>query len=405
MTAPAAETALLAAVLTCASALALAVRERARAHAARTALVRARARAAVFGAATRRLANAARASVGAVRSEIARAVREVAPDADGTLLYEEHDDALLCVATFGDRFAYFAGTATARDDGRSVAARALAAAHRVRFAESGDRLHPRDRDGLAVPLCTEPGFGSVLAVAAVRRLGDDAIEALVELAASAAPAYAIAREREHDRRRAEFDGLTGLLTPRAFRDRLTALVARAAHAPLQTFGLVFVDTDHFKRWNDEYGHAVGDALLRELATLLRTAAPASGDLVARNGGDEFCLVFTETGKAAAIERADALRRGIAALDLARLRPDASSTDDAVRITASIGVAAFPADAALATDLLECADAAMYHTKHTGRDGVSYAGTGGELIRYAQSCSPRPVHRELPPAPRTSCRAL
>ena len=114
--------------------------------------------------------------------------------------------------------------------------------------------------------------------------------------------------------------------------------------------------------------------------MLRSAARSEHDLVARNGGDEFCIVFAETDKATAIERADELRRRIASLDLASLHRRELSTDRELRITASIGVTAFPADATSANDLLERADAAMYHTKQSGRDGVSYAAAGGDLVR-------------------------
>jgi diguanylate cyclase (GGDEF)-like protein len=204
------------------------------------------------------------------------------------------------------------------------------------------------------------------------------VERLVTVVDHASPAYLIAREREDDRRRAEYDGLTGLLTPRAFRQRLSLLVERARFAPLARLALVFVDTDRFKEWNDAYGHACGDALLREIAGVLRSVATGERDLVARNGGDEFCIVFTETDKATAIERADLLRRRIAAIDCSNLRPDGADAE--VHITASLGVAALATDASGASELLECADAAMYHTKQTGRDGVSYVLPAGGFSR-------------------------
>jgi diguanylate cyclase (GGDEF)-like protein len=216
-------------------------------------------------------------------------------------------------------------------------------------------------------------------MAARAALDPQSVDRLVTVVDHASPAYLIAREREDDRRRAEYDGLTGLLTPRAFRQRLSLLVERARFAPLARLALVFVDTDRFKEWNDAYGHACGDALLREIASVLRSVA-AGRDLVARNGGDEFCIVFTETDKATAIERADLLRRRIAAIDCSGLRPAGARGE--VRITASLGVAALAADASGASELLECADAAMYHTKQTGRDGVSYVLPAGGFIRLA-----------------------
>jgi diguanylate cyclase (GGDEF)-like protein len=364
----------------CAAAAAfVTARTRARARADRMALRSARERAAAVVDVARRLAGAARESVDAVRDEIARAARVVAPAVDGVLLYDEHEGSLRCSAAFGSRFAYFAGSQIALDDPAALAARALAAGHRVSLAADGVRPpHPGDAAAVGVPLSLDGGRACVMVATAQIALEPESVERLVALADQASPAYLIAIDREHDRRRAEYDGLTGLLTPRAFRQRLTALVERARFAPTTKLALLFVDTDRFKHWNDAYGHAAGDALLRELAQLLRGAVRYECDLVARNGGDEFCVVFTETDKATAIERAELLRIRIAAFDCRRLRPD--ETTLGVRITASIGVAAFPADATSASELLERADAAMYHAKETGRDGVAYADLGGGFAR-------------------------
>ena len=147
---------------------------------------------------------------------------------------------------------------------------------------------------------------------------------------------------------------------------------RGRFVPASRLVLLFLDTDHFKQWNDAQGHAAGDALLHALADVLRTAASSECDLIARNGGDEFCLVFTATDKADRRRARRGVRRRIAGID--------------PRISASIGVAAFPADAANANDLLERADAAMYHAKQTGRDGVSYCAGDGGFVRLAQQPS-------------------
>jgi diguanylate cyclase (GGDEF)-like protein len=362
----------------------VASRVRAAARADRLALRLARAREAEFVDAARRLASAARESVDAVREELARAARVAATAVDGVLVYEQHDAALRCVVAFGDRFAYFAGSSMALDDARALPVRAIGAGHRVTLDDADVlKLHPNDIAALAVPLVLDSRRACVLVVAAQQQLDADAVERLVTLADQASPAYSIALDREHDRRTAEVDGLTGLLTPRAFRRRLVTLVDRARIAGADRLALLFVDTDRFKQWNDRYGHAAGDTLLRELAGVLRAAARSEHDLVARNGGDEFCIVFAQTGKATAIERADELRRRIAALDLASLHPPDGSAAGELRITASIGAAAFPADASSANDLLERADAAMYHTKQSGRDGVSYADAGGALVRLPE----------------------
>jgi diguanylate cyclase (GGDEF)-like protein len=135
----------------------------------------------------------------------------------------------------------------------------------------------------------------------------------------------------------------------------------------------------FKRWNDNYGHASGDALLRALAALLRAAGTEPGDIVARNGGDEFCLVFAETEKSRAIERAERLRASIAEADFSGLHAPTAGREE-VRINASIGVACFPVDAQSPETLLEKADEAMYHSKKTGRNGVSFFGVDAALVR-------------------------
>jgi diguanylate cyclase (GGDEF)-like protein len=364
----------------CAAAAAfVAARTRARAQADRSALRDARERESAFVLIARRLAGAARDSVDAVRDEIARGARAVAPAVDGVLLYDEHDGALRCSAAFGARFAYFAGSRVALDDPAAVAARAVAAGHRVTLDDPDVRPpHPGDAAAVGVPLALDAGRTCVMVATAQVPLASEAVDRLAALADQAAPAYLIALDREHDRRRAEYDGLTGLLTPRAFRQRLAALVDRARFAPATQLVLLFVDTDRFKHWNDAFGHAAGDALLRELAQQLRGAVRYERDLVARNGGDEFCVVFTETDKPTAIERAELLRDRIARLDCRRLHPAGATVE--VRITASIGVAAFPADATSASELLERADAAMYHAKQTGRDGVAYVELDGGFAR-------------------------
>jgi diguanylate cyclase (GGDEF)-like protein len=322
----------------------------------------------------RRLGLAANRSVDAVRDELDAALRAAAPALDSVLIFDEEEGQLVCVVARGARVAYFTGARIARGDAHALPARALAHGRRVTLGEGGARgFHPADAFAVAVPLLRTGGAASVVYAAAPRALAGDALEAIVALADHAGFAYALAHEREAHLRRAEYDALTGLLAPRALRERLAAAIERARFAPLARLALVFVDTDHFKEWNDTYGHAGGDALLRALSRELRAAA-AGDDLVARNGGDEFCLVFEDTEKSRAIERAGALRRAIE-----QLEPSAS-----VAITASIGVAAFPADAVTPSALLERADEAMYHSKRSGRNAVSYFGADGALVVLGSS---------------------
>ena len=147
----------------------------------------------------------------------------------------------------------------------------------------------------------------------------------------------------------------------------------------------------FKQWNDNYGHASGDALLRELAVLLRAAATEPGDIAARNGGDEFCVVLVDAEKSRAVERAERLRVSIVEADFRGLHAPVASGEE-VRISASIGVACFPVDAQSPEALLEKADEAMYHSKKTGRNGVSFFGVDGQLVRADGGKTGRTIDR-------------
>jgi diguanylate cyclase (GGDEF)-like protein len=357
-------------------AIAALLRARADLRAERLALRLVREREATMLAAAHGFTAAAAGAPADVRAAIDRAIRALAPAIDAVAIFEERDGALCCIAATGPRIAYFTGARIAIDDPRAIAARALLRGRRVTRATEFDvvPLHPADAFSLAVPLSLARGLRGAVVLGAPVDVAPEAVEAVVQACNLAAPAYAIALEREADRARAEFDGLTGLLTPRAFRERFTTLAERCRFDPRGRLALLFVDIDHFKTWNDTFGHASGDALLRAIAAQLRDAARDDDDLIARNGGDEFCLAFPAMDKAVAIERAAALCEAIARADRRLLRPAGATA--VVAISASIGVAAYPADASDASALLEGADAAMYASKRGGRDRVSYRTVGG-----------------------------
>jgi diguanylate cyclase (GGDEF)-like protein len=346
-----------------------------------------------FVEAARCLSSAAGVSVETVRDEMDRAVRAVAPVVDIVLFFEEHEAQLVCVAAYGERADFFSGTRLALDDDASLMVAALRCGHRVATLDAAQSqvLHPGDVFAVAIPLLLDAGRRCVLYVGSALAGSATLADRIVQLVDQAASAYRIALERTDDRARAEFDGLTGLLTARAFRARLAAMIERALYTPLGRVGLLFVDTDRFKSWNDNYGHASGDALLRELAILLRASATEPGDIVARNGGDEFCVVFADTEKSRAIERAERLRGSIAEADFRGLHGSVSSGEE-VRISASIGVACFPVDAQSPEALLEKADEAMYHSKKTGRNGVSFFGVDTVLVRADGATEERTADR-------------
>jgi diguanylate cyclase (GGDEF)-like protein len=314
----------------------------------------------------RRLAEASHAGVAVTQTAIVDAARAAVPHAHGLLLFAADGTELVCVCTAGEPAAYFAGTRLALDDPDALAARAVASGHRVVAGERRPRAtHGAAAHAFAVPLLIDERGRGALEVFGARAFSAAEIERVAVVVEFGALAWRVGIERERDRRRAEHDALTGLLTPSELRRRLSRIVARAAAKRTARFALLFVDTDRFKEWNDAKGHAAGDVLLREIASLLRRFARTPDDLIARNGGDEFCLVLCETEKPDAIERAEAVRAGFAALRFP--------------ITASIGVAAYPFDGSDAAELLERADAAMYCSKRAGRDAVAYVGVDGDFV--------------------------
>ncbi len=323
------------------------------------------------------LAGAARRSSAAVLAVLDERLRALDSRLDSVLTFVTAGDELVCAYASGARSEHFRRLRLRRDDPRAMPARA--AASRCRVACSGDgAVLPSDRFAVAVPLCD----GEVCAVvyaSSTFAAGFD-VDALVETIEAAAVPYAGAIERESDRRDATHDGLTGLLSPRAFRRQLHEELAHIGATAAETIvSLWFVDTDRFKEVNDRYGHPAGDAVLQTMASLLKAHLVPGSDLAARNGGDEFCALIRNASKNAAVERA---RRFLEAVRRHEFGVPAS-------ITASIGVATFPHDAATSNDLLELADGAMYHSKRNGRDRVSFVESPGRFASVAAEAETGP----------------
>ena len=153
------------------------------------------------------------------------------------------------------------------------------------------------------------------------------------------------------------DGLTGLKNHRAFQEKLTIEVERA-HRHDQPLSLIMLDVDHFKCYNDDYGHPAGDAVLREVARLLQ-AGRRPEDLAARYGGEEFVLLLPHCNASDAAVAAERCRAALAATDWLK-RP----------ITASFGVASLAPEMSSPSDLVAAADEALYAAKHDGRNRVA-----------------------------------
>jgi diguanylate cyclase (GGDEF)-like protein len=156
------------------------------------------------------------------------------------------------------------------------------------------------------------------------------------------------------------DALTGLANRRAFDLRLAEEVSRAVRHGMP-LALLLVDVDHFKRYNDRYGHPAGDECLRRVAAVLREHGRRPTDLVARIGGEEFALLMPHEDVAGAFALAQSCVR---AVDGAGIPHDASPLTGFVTI--SVGVAALRDGVSSAAALLGAADAALYAAKERGR---------------------------------------
>jgi diguanylate cyclase (GGDEF)-like protein len=189
-----------------------------------------------------------------------------------------------------------------------------------------------------------------------RRFGPAAVRIGQELAAQAAHAIDRARLFGQLRRRAETDGLTGLLNHRAAFETLDRELA-AARKLGEALSIIIVDLDDFKLFNDTHGHLTGDQVLIEVATALREAS-RTRDYVARYGGDEFVLILPGTTRELASHVAERILRKMNTISV-----QVGSLQLPIRI--SIGVATFPRDASNRQELIAYGDAAMYSAKECG----------------------------------------
>jgi diguanylate cyclase (GGDEF)-like protein len=143
-------------------------------------------------------------------------------------------------------------------------------------------------------------------------------------------------------------------------------VRRAARAQ-QSLGILMIDLDHFKNFNDTYGHEAGDTVLRETGASLAKGIRAE-DFVCRFGGEEFVVILPTADLAASRARAERLRCKMRELTLLHQGKSLGM------VTISVGVAAFPEHGMSPSELMAAADAALYEAKRGGRDRVAVASS-------------------------------
>jgi diguanylate cyclase (GGDEF)-like protein len=221
----------------------------------------------------------------------------------------------------------------------------------------GDPLAGPDR--IDVPLTAgQTSFGTLVLLG--ERFDDYARRATDSLAAQAVIALENARLHRMVERQALVDGLTGLANRRHLDQELAGNLARAERAG-GSVALILADLDDFKAVNDRHGHACGDAVLREFAALMNDVV-REGDTAGRWGGEEFALVLPDADVDGAALVAERLRAALA--DKTILSPEGVP----LRVTASVGVAAFP-DSGGRSELVDAADDALYRAKRAGKNRV------------------------------------
>jgi diguanylate cyclase (GGDEF)-like protein len=172
------------------------------------------------------------------------------------------------------------------------------------------------------------------------------------------------RLREALRTQSIRDALTGLYNRRYLEETLDREVRRAGRAG-QSLGLLMIDLDHFKKFNDTYGHDAGDAILRETAQSLVKGVRAE-DFVCRFGGEEIVVILPTADVEASRARAERLRLRIKELNVSHQGRTLGM------ISISVGVATFPQHGRSPKELMAAADAALYEAKRGGRDQVVIA---------------------------------
>ncbi|MGA7376927.1 MAG: diguanylate cyclase [Candidatus Sulfotelmatobacter sp.] len=172
------------------------------------------------------------------------------------------------------------------------------------------------------------------------------------------------RLREALRMQSVRDALTGLYNRRYLEEVLDRETRRAGRAG-QSMGILMLDLDHFKRFNDTYGHDAGDAVLRETAAFLLKNVRAE-DFVCRYGGEEFVVILPTADVEGSTTRAEKLRSKMRELSILHQGKSLGM------VTFSIGVAAFPANGMSPKELMAAADGALYEAKRGGRDQVAVA---------------------------------
>jgi diguanylate cyclase len=202
--------------------------------------------------------------------------------------------------------------------------------------------------------------------AETKKMVDHNVELESRLEQSSAMVGELKRDMERIRQQAVTDGLTGLANRKAFDDQIQRIV-RDSNRNSEIFSLIMIDIDHFKSFNDKYGHQVGDQVLRLVAMTLVNEVKGQ-DMAARYGGEEFVIILPGTNANAAQAVAENLRKAVEKKEVI----NRATGDNLGQITVSLGAAQFYGGEETAEELIRRADIALYQSKSKGRNQVTLA---------------------------------
>jgi len=234
----------------------------------------------------------------------------------------------------------------------------------LRSAPDALHLFEGSESRMSIPLVS---FGQILGIIGLHSSSPDAfretdLQSLESVADICATSIQNAHYVERVKQLAYLDGLTGIFNRRFFELRIMEEIERARRYGTG-MAVIIVDIDQFKRLNDEFGHLLGDEVLRQVSSILHQQLRKI-DVVCRYGGEEFGILLTQTSSELAISVAEKLRKTIEQWQF----PGVPRT-----VTISAGVAAFPAHGTTRDDLVRAADTGLYAAKQAGRNRIC-AGT-------------------------------
>lgn len=246
---------------------------------------------------------------------------------------------------------------------------------RAQKAVTCRHIESSDVGSLCAPLV---GHGEVLGVLHLVNidssdLSDEILRVAGVLAEQLSLALGNLRLQETLRSRSERDPLTDLYNRRHLELSAERELARATRHG-NSLAFIMIDVDHFKLFNDNHGHEAGDAVLREVAEVLKRHSRVE-DIACRFGGEEFLLVLAGCTLEDAYQKAEAIREAIA-----QLRVTASGAVLS-RITASLGIACYPQHGQRTEDLIRAADVALYKAKDAGRNSVVATSAPGDVMLF------------------------